>query len=121
MMWQNLSPAPAIMDALHGQFDKQDNDLYVDIMDPQSKDLEEDEAYLKLFEGLNLDWQNEYKKKAGIPIDEQTYYPKSVQEFEMMKAQDGFKFAVARAMQKILRYSFELIQVLGIRLPSKKL
>jgi hypothetical protein len=96
------------MDALHGQFDKQDNDLYVDVIDPQSKDLEEDEAYLKLFEGLNLDWQNEYKQKAGIPIDEQTYYPKSVQEFEMMKAQGGFKLAVARAMQKVLRYSFGL-------------
>jgi len=108
MIFDNISPAATICDSLHGQFDKQDSDLCVDVIDPESKDIEENEAYLKLFEGLNLGWQNEYKIKAGIPIDEQTYYPKSVQEFEMMKAQGGFKLAVARSMQKILRYTFDL-------------
>ena len=108
MMWQNISPAPAILNALHGQFDKLDFDLYVDVIDAESKDLEESEAYLKFFEGQNLEWQNEYKLKAGIPIDENTYYPKSVQEFEMYKAQGGFKLSVARSMQKLLRYSFDI-------------
>lgn len=106
--FENISPAPTILNALHGQFDKLDFDLYCNVIDPESKDLEENEAYLKLFEGQNLDWQNEYKQKAGIPIDENTYYPKSVQEFEMFKAQDGFKLNVAKSMQKILRHSFTL-------------
>ena len=108
MMWQNISPAPTILNALHGQFDKLDFDLYVNVIDAESKDLEESEAYLKFFEGQNLEWQNEYKTKAGIPIDEDTYYPKSVQEFEMYKAQGGFKLNVARSMQKLLRYSFDI-------------
>ena len=108
MMWQNISPAPTILNALHGQFDKLDFDLYVNVIDAESKDLEENEAYLRFFEGKNLEWQNEYKLKAGIPIDENTYYPKSVQEFEMYKAQGGFKLNVARSMQKLLRYSFDI-------------
>lgn len=108
VLWQNISPLPTILDAIHGQFDKMDFDLYVNVTDPQSKDLEESEAFLKFFEGQNLDWQNEYKRKAGIPIDENTYYPKSVQEFEMFKAQDGFKLNVARSMQKVLRHTLSL-------------
>jgi len=106
MMWQNISPAPTILEALHGQFDKLDHDLYVNAIDSNSKDIEENEAFLKYFEGKNLAWQTEYKQKAGIPIDEEVYYPKSQQEFEMFKAQDGFKLGVARSMQKLLRYSF---------------
>ena len=108
MIFQNISPAPTILNALHGQFDKLDFDLYVNVIDAESKDLEENEAYLRFFEGKNLEWQNEYKLKAGIPIDENTYYPKSVQEFEMYKAQGGFKLNVARSMQKLLRYSFDI-------------
>lgn len=108
MMFDNISPAPTILNALHGQFDKMDFDLYVNVIDQESKDLEESEAYLKYFEGQNLEWQNEYKLKAGIPIDENTYYPKSPQEFEMYKAQGGFKLGVARSMQKLCRYSFDI-------------
>ncbi len=108
MIFDNISPAPTIMEALHGQFDNMDYDLYCNVIDPESKDIEENEAYLRFFEGQNIEWQNEYKQKAGIPIDENTYYPKSVQEFEMYKAQDGFKLNVARSMQKLLRYTFSL-------------
>ena len=108
MMWQNISPAPTILNALHGQFDKLDFDLYVDVIDAESKDIEENEAYQRFFEGKNLEWQNEYKLKAGIPIDENTYYPRSTEEFEMYKAQGGFKLNVARSMQKLLRYSFDI-------------
>lgn len=108
MIFDNISPAPAVLNALHGQFDKVDFDLYVNVIDQESKDLEENEAYLRFFEGQNLGWQNEYKQKAGIPIDENTYYPKSVQEFNMFKSQGGFKLGVARSMQKLLRYSFDI-------------
>jgi len=108
VLFDNISPAPTIMDAIHGMLDKLDYDLFVNVIDPESKELEENEAYLKFFEGQNLAWQNEYKLKAGIPIDENTFYPKSVQEFEMFKAQDGFKLNIARAMQKLLRYTFSL-------------
>ncbi len=108
MIFDNISPAPTILEGLHGVFDGVDYDLYTNVIDPESKDIEENEAYLRFFEGQNIEWQNEYKQKAGIPIDENTYYPKSVQEFEMYKAQDGFKLGVARSMQKLLRYTFSL-------------
>ncbi len=106
--FDNISPAPTIMEALKGSFADMDFYLYYNVIDPESKDIEENEAYLRFFEGQNLDWQNEYKKNAGIPIDENTYYPKSVQEFEMFKAQDGFKLNVAKSIQKLLRFTFGL-------------
>ncbi len=108
MLWENISPCPMILEALHGQFDELDYDLYTNVIDANSKDIEENEAYQRLVEGIFRDWQIEYKQKAGIPVDEDTFYPKSIQEFEAFKAQDGFKLNVARSMQKLLRYTFAL-------------
>ena len=108
MLWENISPAPMILEALHGQFDELDYDLYTNVIDANSKDIEENQAYQRLVEGIFRDWQIEYKQKAGIPVDEDTYYPKSIQEFEAFKAQDGFKLNVARSIQKLLRYTFAL-------------
>ena len=108
LMFDNISPAPTILEALHGQFDELDYDLYTNVIDANSKDIEENEAYQRLVEGIFRDWQIEYKQKAGIPVDEDTYYPKSIQEFEAFKAQDGFKLNVARSIQRLLRYTFGL-------------
>ena len=105
LMWQNVSPAPAILNAIHGLFDKADFDVYADTIDSKSKNLKEDQKFQKLFESQNLEWQNEYKQQAGIPIDENTVYPQSMEELAMYEAQGGFKSNVARAMQKLVRYS----------------
>jgi hypothetical protein len=114
MGWTNVnfddpqSPAPAIMDALHGALDKMDYDCYVNTIDENSKGLAEDEKYRKMVEAAFSDWQIEYKKKAGMPVDEEVVYPKSREEFEMFEAEEGFKPAVAKTMQKLLRHSFEI-------------
>lgn len=108
IMWRNLSPAPSIMSALHGQFDKADFDLYVNTIDADSRGLMENEKYRKMVEAKFADWQIEFKKKAGIPVDEQMIYPRTQEEFDMFEAEDGFKLAVAISMQKLLRYSFEI-------------
>jgi hypothetical protein len=108
VLWKNISPAPMILNSLHGQFDKMDFDLYVNVVDPDSRALEEEQAYLKLIEAQNAEWQNKIKMQMGIPIDEQILMPKSKEELDMMRARDGFKLNVARAMQKIVRYSFEV-------------
>lgn len=108
IMWDNISPAPKILNSIHGMFDKIDFNLYVDTIDNKSQQLAEDKAYLRLFESQNLDWQNLYKQKAGIPIDENVFFPKSIEEFNMYKAKGGYKLNVAIAMQKLLRHSFDL-------------
>jgi hypothetical protein len=108
MIWDNISPAPMIMNALHGQFDKLDFDLNVSVVDPDSRALEEEQAFLKLIEAQNAEWQNKIKMEMGIPIDEDVMMPRSKEELDMLKAKDGFKLNVARAMQKILRHSFEV-------------
>jgi hypothetical protein len=108
MLWQNISPAPGILNALHGQFDKLDFDLYVDCIDPDSRALEEAQAFKKLVEGQNIEWQNKIKKDMGIPIDESAVLPKSIEELDMMRAMGSFKLNVSRAMQKLLRHSFKV-------------
>lgn len=108
ILWKNLSPAPAIMNSLHGTLDKQDFDLYVNTIDADSRGLVEDEKYRKMVEAKFADWQVEYKKKAGIPVDEETIYPRTQDEFDMFEAEDGFKLAVATSMQKLTRHSFEI-------------
>ncbi len=108
MIFDNISPAPRIMSSLHGQFDKLDFDLYVDCIDPDSRALEEEEAFRRFVEAQNADWQNKIKADLGIPIDENVPMPKSLEELDMMKARGGFKLNVARAMQKLVRYSFNI-------------
>ncbi len=108
ILWKNLSPAPALMNTLHGQFDKQDFDLYVNTIDADSRGLVEDEKYRKMVEAHFMDWQMEFKKKAGIPVDETMVYPRTQEEFDMFEAEDGFKLAVAVSMQKLLRHSFDI-------------
>jgi len=108
VLWENISPAPMILSAIHGMFDKADYDLYVDTIDADSRKLAEEVKFTKLIEAQNADWQNKIKADMGIPIDEEIVYPKSKEELDMFEAQDGFKLNVARAMQKILRHSFNI-------------
>jgi len=108
LMWQNVSPAPQIMNAIHGMMDKMDFDCFVDTIDANSKALKEEQKFIKLVEAQNADWQIEYKKRAGIPVDENVVFPKSVEELAMFEAKDGFKLNVARAMQKLVRHSFNI-------------
>lgn len=108
ILWENLSPAPAIFNALHGMFDKADFDLIVDTIDADSRRLAEEQKYIKLVEAQNAEWQNKIKAEMGIPIDEDMVYPRSKEDFDMFEAQGGFKLNVAKAMQKILRHSFNI-------------
>ncbi len=108
ILFENISPLPKIMNAIHGMFDKIDYNPYVNTVDSKSQQLTEDIMYRKLFEARNREWQNEYKKNAGIPIDEDTFFPKSIEEFNMYKAKGGYKLNVAIAMQKLLRYTFDI-------------
>jgi hypothetical protein len=108
IMWDNVSPAPMVMNAIHGMMDKMDFDIFADTIDANSKALKEEQKFVKLIEAQNSDWQIEYKKKAGIPVDENVVFPKSIEELDMYEAKDGFKLNVARAMQKLLRYSFNI-------------
>lgn len=108
ILWKNLSPAPMLMSSLHGSLDRQDFDLYIDTIDADSRGLMADAKYRKMVEAKFADWQIDFKKKAGIPVDEQMIYPRTQEEFDMFEAEDGFKLAVATSMQKLVRHSFSI-------------
>jgi len=108
VLWDNISPAPKIMSMLHGLFDDTEWDIFVDNIDQHSQDLLEHEKYKMIVQGQHEDWQIEYKKNAGIPIDEGVVYPKSKEEFDMAVASEGFKLNIAKAMEKLIEHSFEV-------------
>ena len=108
VLWDNISPAPKIMSMLHGLFDDTEWDIFVDNIDQHSQDLLEHEKYKMIVQGQNEDWQIQYKKNAGIPVDENIVYPKSKEEFDMMVASEGFKLNIAKAMEKLIEHSFEV-------------
>jgi len=108
ILFDNISPAPMILSSVHGMFDKADYDLFVDTIDADSRKLAEEQKYVKFVEAQNIEWQNKIKMDMGIPIDEDIIYPRSKEELDMFEAQDGFKLNVARAMQKIVRHTFDI-------------
>jgi hypothetical protein len=108
LMWQNISPGPYYMNAIHGMFDRLDFDIYADTIDANSKALKEEQKFIKLCEAKNSDWQVQYKKNAGIPVDEEVVLPRSPEELAMFEARDGFKLNIAKAMQKLTRHSMNI-------------
>jgi len=108
LLWQNLSPAPKILNALHGALGSYDYDLYCDTIDANSRGLVEFEKFKKFHEARDIKWQTEYKTKAGIPVDEDANFPKTLEELEAFSAREGFKLNIARAMQKVLRHGFNV-------------
>jgi hypothetical protein len=107
VLFDNISIAPKVMDAFHGMFDDVEFDIFVDAIDSNSRDKEEHEKWLKYVQGINEQWQAQFKQRAGIPIDEQVELPKSLEELEMMAANDGFKLNISKAMEKLTRASLD--------------
>ena len=108
LLWQNLSPAAKIMNSIHGMLDKFDFDIYADTIDSDSRGMMEFVKYKKFFEAQEREFINEFKKNAGIPIDEDVNFPKTKEELDAFEAREGFKLNVAKAMQKLLRHSFRV-------------
>lgn len=108
LLWQNLSPASKIMNSIHGMLDKFDFDILADTIDSDSRGMVEFEKYKRFFESKEREFINEYKKNAGIPIDEEVDFPKTKEELDAFEAREGFKLNIAKAMQKLLRYSFKV-------------
>lgn len=107
VLFDNISIAPKVMDAFAGMFDDVEFDVFVDAIDSNSRDKQEYEKWMTYVQGINEQWQAQYKQRAGIPIDEQAELPKSLEELEMMAANDGFKLNIAKAMEKLTRASLD--------------
>ncbi len=114
VLWENLSIGPKVMDSMHGMFDQVDFDLYVNAIDANSLAMQENAKYVALVEGQNRDWQIQYKKKAGLPVDEDIILPKSNQELAAIEMAGGFKLNIAKSMEKLSRHSFEVSKWSGV-------
>ena len=108
VFWENLSPAPRILNALLGKLEDVDYDVYVDMIDSDSRGLMEFEKFKKFHEARDAKWQTEFKMKAGIPVDQDVPFPTSKEELESFSSKEGFKLNIAKSMQKLLRHSFQV-------------
>lgn len=108
IMTQNLSPATKILNSIHGMLDKLDYDIMADTIDADSRGLVEFTKYKKYHEAKDIAFQMEFKKKAGLPVDQPTNFPKTKEELDAFEAKEGFKLNVAKAMQKLVRHSFNI-------------
>ena len=106
IMFQNLSPAAKILNSLHGLLDKADYDIMADTIDTDSRGLIEFEKYKRFHQAKDVEFQNQFKKNAGIPIDEPTDFPRTKEELDAFEAREGFKLNIAKTMQKLLRHTF---------------
>jgi hypothetical protein len=108
LMFQTVSPAPKILNTMHGIMEKLDYDILADTIDADSRGLIESMKYQKMFEAIDKPFLDEFKKKAGIPVEEDSDFPTTKKELDALEAKDGFKLNVAKYMQQLIRYSFAI-------------
>src|SRR6056297_693427 len=109
--WENInkqivSVASKIKDVYHGMFDEQDYNVSVDAIDENSGAAVED-AKLKLY--ANVLWAKELNKmrvNAELPDPAFSFAPKDLTELELYESAGGFKMNYAKAMEKLLKFSF---------------
>lgn len=104
----NVSLMPRIKNRIKGYLNKIDYDITVDTIDDNSgaeKESKKNEMRVMMEHGKFI---NEFKRNAGIPVEEPMYLPQSPQELELFEAINGFKLNSATAMEKLIKHSFQI-------------
>ena len=101
--WSPVSPMPRINKIIDKAADIFSSDIRVSPLDPFSRNKEEEEkanAYVRM---KDFEFQLEYSKRAGIPIDETQYIPENIDQLNLYAQNGGFKQAHARALEALIK------------------
>lgn len=101
--WSPVSPMPRINKIVEKAADVFSSDIRVYPTDPFSRNKEEEDkanAYVRM---KDFEFQMEYSKRAGIPIDEAQYIPENIDQLNLYAQNGGFKQAHARALEALLK------------------
>lgn len=105
---ENVSLMPRIKNRIKGYLNKIDYDISIDTIDDNSgaeKESKKNAMRLQMDYGKFI---AEFKRNAGIPVEEPMYVPQTPQELELFESVQGFKLNNATAMEKVLKHSFEI-------------
>jgi len=102
LIWDVVSYMPKIRTMIHGMSGDTDYDVFVDCVDWRSEDRKKAEKWKTWNEAQNLEFLRDFKTKAGIPIDEPSYVPSSLEELNDYEASGNFRLNEARVMEKII-------------------
>lgn len=103
LIWDVLSYATKIRNTIHGTVDGVDFDVFCDCVDWKSKDEKQRRKWQDWNNKENLEFMNQFKSNAGIPIDEPTYVPSSLQELNDYEATGNYRLNEARVIEKVLK------------------
>jgi hypothetical protein len=101
--WSPVSPMPRINKIIEKAADIFSADIRVYPSDPFSKSKEEQDkanAYVRM---EDFNFQREYSRRAGLPIDETQYVPDNIDQLNLFAQNGGFKQAHARALENLLK------------------
>ncbi len=102
LIWDIVSYFPKIRTMIHGMAGDTDYDVFVDCVDWKSEDKKKKEKWKVWNETVNMEFLKTFKTNAGLPIDEPSYVPSSLEELNDYEATGNFRLNEARVMEKII-------------------
>jgi hypothetical protein len=108
IVWDIVGLAVRVKSAIFGVFEDIDYDVIADTIDPRST-AEEEQKKSELFaEAQHMEFLNQIKQNAGIPTENPTYYPRDLDELELMEQIGEFKTGIAKGIEKICKHTYEI-------------
>ena len=108
MKFNILSPAPKIRSQIHGLFDDFEFDIMADTIDAQSGAEKETQKSMLWAQARNLKFMNNFKIRAGIPLEQETFIPSSMEELELYEITGGFKSNYASALEEVIKHTMNI-------------
>jgi hypothetical protein len=103
-----ISYAPKVRDHLHGLFRDMEYDVTAHPIDADSGMMMKNKKYKLLSELIFKDELAKLRKLAGEKPPEYDFFPMDKGELDMYEASGGFKLNFAKAMEKLLKHTFNL-------------
>jgi len=101
------SPAPRVMDSIVNKLMELVNRVSVDATDQYSGAERENLKWGSFVDGKYKKQFRQLKLLNAMPVEEETYQPKNIEELNLYEAEGGFKLAYEETMERLLKYVFE--------------
>jgi len=101
------SPMPRVMDSIINKLVELVNRVSVDATDQYSGAERENLKWGTFVDGKYQAQFKQLKLLNAIPVEEQGYTPKNIEELNLYEAEGGFKLAYEETMERLLKYCFE--------------
>jgi len=103
-----VSPMPRIINKMKGALSSYSYDVGVNAIDKTSSAVKEEKKWGLWAMKKHGAFFKEFKDRAGIPSEEEAFLPNNTYELRLYEAVQGFKLNSEKAMQKLLKHSFQI-------------